>query len=57
MDSAGQVDRPALERLLKRQVEGGSSGVVIAGTTWFLDAFANTDANVECRAACLSMLQ
>ncbi|MDJ0653548.1 MAG: hypothetical protein QNJ40_05330 [Xanthomonadales bacterium] len=37
--------------------EEGSCEVVIAGTSWFLDAFANTDANVECRAACLSMLQ
>lgn len=31
--SGGKLDRPAFERLVERQIAGGVSGVVIAGTT------------------------
>ncbi|MFK7958181.1 MAG: 4-hydroxy-tetrahydrodipicolinate synthase [Lysobacterales bacterium] len=33
LDAAGQVDSPALRNLINRQIVGGTSGIVIAGTT------------------------
>lgn len=55
-DSAGQVDQPVLEQLLRRQVIAGTSAVVIAGTTG--EGAALSSAMFEsCMAAARSVLE